>query len=110
VEALAEFNDETVYEILKSVARNENYFVKVRKAVLKALGKMQISDFNEHISHEMFLLKFFDKRNFDETSGFYRPNNFQSILEYLMDKSLVKAIAKCKEQKLKLKSEKEKEI
>jgi hypothetical protein len=40
VEALAEFNDETVYEILKSVARNENYFVKVRKAVLKALGKM----------------------------------------------------------------------
>lgn len=110
MEALSEFNDETVYEILKSVARNENYFVKVRKAVLKALGKMQISDFNEHISHEMFLLKFFDKRNFDETSGFYRPNNFQSILEYLMDKSLVKAIAKCKEQKLKLNSEKEKEI
>ena len=82
-----------VYDILKAVARNENYFFKVRKAVLKALGKMQISIFNEHISHEMFLLKFFDKRNFDETSGFYKPNNFQSILEYFMDKSIIKAIA-----------------
>ena len=52
--------DDLVYEILKSICRNENYFVKVRKAVLKGMGKMEISLFNEFISHEAFLLKFFD--------------------------------------------------
>jgi transcription initiation factor TFIID subunit 2 len=102
VHGLTNFNEELVYEILKTVARNENYFVKVRKEVLKALGKMEISTFNEHISHEMFLLKFFDRRAFDEESGFYKPNNFRYILEYFMDKALVKAIAKCKENKIKL--------
>lgn len=110
MKALSKYNEELVYDILKAVARNESYFFKVRKAVLKALGKMKISAFNEHISHEMFLLKFFNKRNFDEESGFYKPNNFNKLLEYYMDKSIIKAIAQCKEQKLKLTVDKEKEL
>ena len=37
VNQLHKYNSELVYEILKTVAKNENYFFKVRKCVLKAL-------------------------------------------------------------------------
>ena len=58
----------------------------------------------------MFLLKFFNRRNFDEESGFYKPNNFENLLEYYMDKALIKALSKCKEHRLQLTSEKENEL
>ena len=34
---LHSYNDELVYEILKTVANSQNYFFKVRKEVLKSL-------------------------------------------------------------------------
>lgn len=34
---LRSYNDELVYEILKTVANSQNYFFKVRKEVLKSL-------------------------------------------------------------------------
>jgi len=97
--------------VLKAVATNDNYFVKVRQVVLKALTRMEISIFNEYISHEMFLLKFFNGKNLDDGTGFYKTNNFDSnLLEYYMDKAVLKAISHCKEYKLKLTRNKEKEL
>lgn len=43
VRKLQKYNSELVYEILKTVSKNENYFFKVRKCVLKALQKMEVS-------------------------------------------------------------------
>ena len=60
VRQLHKYNEDLVYEILKTVSRNENYFFKVRKEVLKTMHKMEISAINEHLSHEAFLLKCFN--------------------------------------------------
>ena len=60
VRRLHAYNEDLVYEILKTVARSENYFYKVRKEVLKSLAKMEIYTFNKYISHEMFLMKLFN--------------------------------------------------
>ena len=43
--ALANFNEGSVYSILDSTAKNESLFFKVRKAALKALGKIQLAHF-----------------------------------------------------------------
>jgi len=102
VRQLHKYNDDLVYEILKTVARNENYFFKVRKEVLKALSKMEITYINKYISHEMFLMNFFNSRNFDDVTGFYKENKFNNLLEYYLDRSLLKAISRCKEEKLPL--------
>lgn len=54
------YNEEFVYEILKTVAGSENFFYKIRKEVLKTLRKMEVYTFNKFISHEQFLIKMFD--------------------------------------------------
>ena len=102
VRQLHKFNEDLVYEILKTVSRNENYFYKVRKEVLKTMHKMEISVFNKFLSHEAFLLKCFNQKNFDETTGFYRENSFQNLLQYYLDRSVIKYISKSKEEKLHL--------
>ena len=71
---------------------------------------MEISQFNKWLSHEAFLIRQFNKRNFDELTGFYKENNFSNLLEYYLDRSLLKAISKCKEEKLTLKPEKHLEL
>jgi len=91
-----------VYDILKAVSRNENYFYKVRKEVLKTMHKMEISVFNKYLSHEAFLLRCFNQKNFDEATGFYRENNFMNLLQYYLDRGVLKHISKCKEEKLSL--------
>ena len=100
VRQLHKYNEDLVYEILKTVSRNENYFFKVRKEVLKTMHKMEISVFNQYLSHEAFLLRCFNKKNFDEATGFYRENNFTNLLQYYLDRSVLKYISKCKEEKL----------
>lgn len=58
----------------------------------------------------MFLLKFYNSRNFDETTGFYKENNFGPLLEYYLDQSVISAIAKCKEKKLELEERKQEDL
>ena len=110
VRQLHKYNSELVYEILKTVAKNENYFFKVRKCVLKALQKMEVSQINKWLSHEAFLLRLYNKRNYDEGVGFYKVNNFANLLEYYFDRGDLKAISKCKEEKLRLKADKDLEL
>jgi len=45
VRRLPEYKEEFVYEVLKSVARSEGYFYKVRKEVLRSLKKMEVYTF-----------------------------------------------------------------
>jgi len=72
---------------------------------LKYLQRMQTSLFNEYLSHEKFLIKIFNQRNFDASIGFYKSNDFSKILEYYIDKYLLKTMAKCKEAPLIIRSE-----
>lgn len=110
VKQLHKYNSELVYEILKTVAKNENYFFKVRKCVLKALQKMEVSQINKWLSHEAYLLRVFNKKNYDEAVGFYKVNNFANLLEYFFDRAIIKAISKCKEEKLRLRADKDLEL
>ena len=72
---------------------------------------MQISIFNEFISHEMFLLKYFNNKKLDEKTGFYNKYAFGvNLLEYKIEKSFLNAISLCKEYKLKLNKNKDKEL
>ena len=48
----------------------------------------------------MFFIKIFKDRNFDNSIGFYKSNDFSRILEYYFDKYLLKTLAKCKEVSL----------
>ena len=64
------------------------------------MHKMEISVFNKWLSHEAFLLKCFNQKNYDEVTGFYRENNFQNLLQYWIDRSVLKHISKSKEEKL----------
>ena len=66
------------------------------------MHKMEISVFNKYLKHEMFLLKCYNLKNFDEVTGFYRENNFQNLLQYYLDRSILKYISKSKEEKLAL--------
>ena len=54
------------------------------------------------------MLKLFRPSETEEQ--FYRENDFSNILEYYMERSLIKAISKCKEESLKLNPEKDKEV
>lgn len=102
-----------MYEVLKAVARSEAYFYKVRKEVLKSLRKMEVYTFQENLSHEHFLIKFFNKNRLvhDASTGvFYKENDFSSVLEYYIERELFKAISYCKEEHLKLSKEKLREI
>ena len=114
VRRLPAYNEELVYEILKTVARSNNYFYKVRKEVLKALSQMEIFTFNKYISHEMFLMKLFNTGRLLESgeqhAQFYRENNFANILEYFFSRGIITAISKCKEQRLVFVPQKAKEI
>lgn len=74
------------------------------------MQKMEVSEINKWLSHEAFLIRAFNKKNYDEETGFYKENNFGNLLEYFFDRSLIKAISKCKEDKLKLKPDKETEL
>jgi hypothetical protein len=74
------------------------------------MQKMEVSQINKWLSHEAFLIRAFNKKNFDEETSFYKVNNFTNLLEYYLDRSMIKAISKCKEEKLKLKAEKELEL
>lgn len=77
------------------MSTNEGYYFKVRKVALKYMQKMQTSQFNEFLSHEKFIIKIFNQRNFDESLGFYKSNDFTKILEYFFDKYLLKTLSKC---------------
>lgn len=73
------YNEELVYEILKTVAGSENFFYKIRKEVLKALHKMEVYTFNKFLSNESFLLKMFNSKRMlpgDSVKPFYRENDF----------------------------------
>lgn len=110
---LPAYNEELVYEILKTVAGSETFFFKIRKEVLKALRKMEVYTFNKFISHESFLLKMFNTRRMlpgDSANIFYKENDFSNVLEYYMERALLKAISNCKEDSLPLTSEKQKEV
>lgn len=52
----------------------------------------------------------FNKKNYDEAVGFYKVNNFANLLEYFFDRAILKAISKCKEEKLKLRADKDLEL
>lgn len=87
------------------MSTHENYFFKVRKLALKYLQRMLTSQFNEYLSHEKFLIKVFNQRNFDSAIGFYRSNDFSRVLEYPFDKQLLRTLARCKEMRLHIQSQ-----
>lgn len=67
----------------------------------------------------MFLLKLFNQNrliagstiaNSASEMQFYKENDFSNILEYFMDRGLLKAISMCKEQRLILLPEKQREV
>lgn len=64
------------------------------------MHKMEIQIFQKYLSHEAFLLRCFNEKNFDEVSGFYRENNFTNLLQYYLDRSVLKYISKSKEEQL----------
>ena len=98
---LRNYNDEFVYEILKSVAKNEKYFIKVRKQALRSLEIIQVSAFSQFLSHEKsFLINYYNQRNFNEKIGFYKSNDFKNVLEYYLNTYLLRSLAKSKERKL----------
>jgi hypothetical protein len=102
---LYKYNDELVYEILKTVANSQSFFYKVRKEVILSLQKMEIHTFNKFISHEMFLMKIYNTNHIlsgDTLVEFYKENDFSNILEHFMDRYFLKAISKCKEEMLPL--------
>jgi hypothetical protein len=66
---------------------------------------MQTSQFNQYLSHEKFLIKIFNQRNFDENIGFYKSNDFSKVMEYFFDKYLLKTLSKCKEIPLAIRDE-----
>lgn len=99
--ALSSYNEEFVYEILKSVAKNEQLFIKVRKQALKSLDKIRASVFSQFLSHEKsFLVNYFNKRNFNDKIGFYKSNNFKNITEYYMNTYVLGSLANSREHKL----------
>jgi len=99
--ALRRYHEEFVYEVLKSVAKNEKFFFKVRKQALRSLEAIQVSVFSQFLSHEKsFLVNYFNSRNFNEKIGFYRSNDFKNVLEYFINTYMLKSLAKSKEQKL----------
>jgi len=103
---LKNYNDEFVYEILKSIVKNEKYFFKVRKHALRALQEINVRGFGEFLSHEKsFLINYFNHRNFNEKIGFYRSNDFRNVLEYYVNTYLIRALAKSKERKLAIKDD-----
>lgn len=103
---LRNYNDEFVYEILKSVVKNEKYFFKVRKHALRSLQAINVSEFGQFLSHEKsFLVQYFNQRNFNDKIGFYRSNDFKNILEYYINTYLIQAVAKSKERKLMLRED-----
>jgi hypothetical protein len=113
VRRLHVFNDELVYEILKTVSQSESYFFKVRKEVFKALGKMEVYTFNKFLSNEAYLLKLFNSKRMlpgDSIKPFYKENDFSNILEYYLDRSLLTAISKSKEEELPLSLDRSKEM
>ena len=90
-----------MYEILKSVAKNEKYFIKVRKQALRSLETIQVSAFSQFLSHEKsFLINYYNQRNFNEKIGFYKSNDFKNVLEYYLNTYLLRSLAKSKERKL----------
>jgi len=56
IRELANYHDEYVYELLKSIAKNDKYFFKVRKHAIRSLQAINVAAFREHLSHEKFFL------------------------------------------------------
>ena len=74
---------------------------------------MEVYTFQENLSHEYFLIKLFNKnRLLPSENGiiFYKENEFSNVLEYYIERELLKAISDCKEEKLKLKKDKLRQI
>ncbi len=44
------------------------------------------------------MIKVFNKRCYDAGLGFYKANDFTKVLEYFIDKYLIKTLGKCKEE------------
>ena len=60
-----------------------------------------MSVFQEYLPHERaFLFNYYNLRNFDDETGFYKSNNFADVLEYYINTYLLRSLAKSKEQKL----------
>ena len=45
-------------------------------------------------------MSYFNKRNLDEKTGFYKSNDFRNLIEYYINTYLIQALAKSKELKL----------
>ena len=59
------------------------------------------------------MIKIFNKnRLLQSETGivFYKENEFSNVLEYYIERELLKAISNCKEEKLKLKKDKLKQV
>lgn len=66
---------------------------------------MNPTTFNAYLSNEKFLIKTFNQRCMDPTTGLYQSNDFSQVCEYFLDKHILKTLSKCKEHKLKTKME-----
>lgn len=74
---------------------------------------MEVYTFNKFLSNEAFLLKLFNNKRLlpgDSVKPFYRENDFSDILEYYLERALLKAISKSKEEDLTLTLDKSKEV
>ena len=101
IRELANYHDEYVYELLKSIAKNEKYFFKVRKHAIRSLQAINVAAFREHLSHEkFFLIKTFQGRYFNDRTGFYVHNNFANVIDYYMRNYLLDGLCASRESKL----------
>ena len=88
------------------MAKNEKFFFNVRKQALRSLEAIQVSAFQEFLSHEKtFLINYYKSRNFNDKIGFYKSNNFENTLEYYVNTYLLRSLSKSKEHKLSITSD-----
>lgn len=61
----------------------------------------------------MFLINLFNKNRIlsDESNAiFYKENNFTNVLQYFVEREIIKAISRCKNEEFILKQDKKKEV
>ena len=74
---------------------------------------MEMYTFQTSITHEMFLINLFNKNRIlsDESNAiFYKENNFSNVLQYFVEREIIKAISRCKNEEFSLKQDKKKEV
>jgi hypothetical protein len=109
IEALKKQPTELSYNALEYVAKNTQYFFKIRQHAIKSLVQINTKEFNKYLSTEKILFQIFNsydsqiiKSNIFQilgpkyTSHHYKYSN--NPLQYFIDQTVIAQIGKCKEK------------